>query len=131
MRYLIDTDWIIDGIAGIPAVLNTLSRLSSDGVAVSIVTVGEVYEGAFVHSDSDDQLRAYRRFLSGFPVLHLTDSAMELFGRLRAQLRRQGNLIPDFDLLIATTAIENDLTLVTGNTHHFARILGLALYQRQ
>jgi predicted nucleic acid-binding protein len=42
-------------------------------------------------------------------------------------LRRQGNLIPDFDLLIAATALRHDLTLVTRDTAHFERIEGLQL----
>jgi predicted nucleic acid-binding protein len=38
-------------------------------------------------------------------------------------------LIPDVDLLIAATALEEDLTLVTRNTRHFERIPDLKLYQ--
>jgi predicted nucleic acid-binding protein len=54
---------------------------------------------------------------------------MERFGRIRGQLRRDGNLVGDMDLLIASTAIAHDLTLVTRNRRHFERIPGLELYQ--
>ena len=43
-------------------------------------------------------------------------------------LRRQGQLIPDLDLLIAATALAHDLTLVTRNRHHFERIPDLRLH---
>jgi|WetSurMetagenome_2_1015567.scaffolds.fasta_scaffold206553_2 tRNA(fMet)-specific endonuclease VapC len=43
------------------------------------------------------------------------------------QLRKQGNLLEDFDILLAATARMHDLTLVTGNRDHFGRIEGLAL----
>ncbi len=54
---------------------------------------------------------------------------MELFGRHRSVLRRQGNMIPDMDLLIAATALNYDLTLMTRNIRHFARIPDLRLYR--
>lgn len=54
---------------------------------------------------------------------------MELFARTRAGLRRQGMLIPDLDLLIAATALSFDLTLLTRNTRHFARIPHLRIHQ--
>ena len=56
------------------------------------------------------------------------EAVMLRFARMRSELRRQGNLIPDFDLLIAATALEHDLILMTRNTRHFARIAGLRLY---
>jgi predicted nucleic acid-binding protein len=54
---------------------------------------------------------------------------MQHFGRLRALLRQQGNLIPDFDLLIAATVLEQDSMLVTRNRRHFERIPGIQLAQ--
>ncbi len=70
-----------------------------------------------------------RVFLSGFTVLALNDAIMQVFGQNRHALRRQGKLIPDLDLLIAATALHYDLTLMTCNLRHFARIPGLGLYR--
>ena len=47
MSYLLDTDWAIDALAGKRNAAATLSELFADGVAMSWVTVGEIYEGAF------------------------------------------------------------------------------------
>jgi predicted nucleic acid-binding protein len=47
MSILVDTDWIIDGLIGRPDALLTLSKLGPLGLAVSAVTVGEVFEGAY------------------------------------------------------------------------------------
>lgn len=73
MSYLVDSDWIIDGLVGVPAALDILERLSADGLAVSIVTFGEVFEGAYHLPDPAASLADFRRFLSGFPVLPLNE----------------------------------------------------------
>ena len=66
MTYLIDTDWLIDGIIGIPSALSTLASLRHDGVAVSIISFGELYEGVWLGPDPDANLQTIRRFLDGF-----------------------------------------------------------------
>ena len=129
MRYLVDTDWIIDALADVPSAVEPLDRLSADGLAVSIISFGELFEGAYGFPNPEVHLAAFRRFLSGFTLLDLTDPIMEVFARTRADLRRQGNLIPDLDLLIAAAALHHDLTLMTRNLRHFARIANLRLYQ--
>jgi predicted nucleic acid-binding protein len=47
---------------------------------------------------------------------------------IRAYLRRQGQLIEDFDILIAATALHHDLTLLTFNVRHFQRVPDLQIY---
>lgn len=127
MRYLVDSDWIIDATIGRARALETLDRLSADGLGVSIVSVAEIYEGAFSVEDPAPSLRALRNFLDDFAVLPVTDHAAEQFARLRSELRAQGRLIPDLDLMIAATALSTDLVLVTRNVRHFARVPGLRL----
>ncbi len=54
---------------------------------------------------------------------------MERFAQNRYLLQRQGNVIPDLDLLVAATALHHGLTLLTRNLRHFSRVPGLRLYQ--
>ena len=122
MWYLVDSDWLIDATGGKPAAADFLAQLSVGGLAVSIIAVAEIYEGAFGVFHSDAMLAAYRDFLSGYAILPLTDAIVVRFAQLRAALRGQGRLIPDMDLLIAATALEEDLTFVTRNVRHFERI---------
>jgi predicted nucleic acid-binding protein len=126
--HLVDTDWLIDAIVGVPAALAVLGRLSGDGLAVSIVSLGELFEGVHLSPDPAGHLASLKGFLTGYAVLDLTEPIMERFGALRAGLRRQGLLIPDLDLLIAATALEHGLTLLTRNVRHFGRLPGLTLY---
>ena len=130
MKYLVDADWLIDAMVGRAIAQETLARLSDEGVAVSIIAVAEIYEGAFASTDPQGTLEGMREFLGDFAILPITDPMVERFARVRASLRQRGQLIPDMDLLIASTAIVADLTLVTRNLRHFTRIPGLHLYTR-
>lgn len=129
MSYLVDSDWLIDAIAGVRSAWDPLEHHASSGLSASIITLGELFEGAYSLPDPGIHIENLRRFLSGFNVLGLTEPIMQLFAQNRYRLRRRGNLIPDLDLLIAATALHHDLTLMTRNVRHFARIPGLKLYQ--
>lgn len=51
----------------------------------------------------------------------------EMFGKIKATLEKDGNIIDDADLFIAACAMSNDAVLVTNNEKHFKRIKGLKL----
>jgi predicted nucleic acid-binding protein len=131
MRYLVDSDWLVDALVGIPAAVQMLDRLLDQGneVNVSIISVGDFYEGTYDAPDPQEHLRHFRVFLSRIPVVPLSDPIMEVFARTRSDLRRQGQLIPDFDIAIAATALHHDLVLITRNLRHFGRISDLRLHQ--
>ncbi len=129
MRYVIDSDWVIDGTAGVASALSVIGRFRSEGIAISTAAVAEVYEGAFVLDDPAAGLAQLRDFMAGFVTLDVTEPVAEIFARIRADLRRQGNLIPDMDLLIAATVIAFDLQLLTRNLRHFSRVPDLRLHQ--
>lgn len=128
MRYLSDTDYLIDASGGMSSAMLTLGRLADAGIAVSIISLGEMFEGAYSVSEPARVIAEYRMFLATYAVIPLSDPIMVVFGGLRVRLRRSGLLIPDFDLLIASTAIHHGLTLITRNRRHFARLPELTLY---
>ena len=62
-----------------------------------------------------------------FVSLPFDDRAAEDYGRVRAHLAALGTPIGPNDLMIASIALANQLTLVTHNTLEFNRVPGLAL----
>jgi hypothetical protein len=44
MRHLADTDWLSGTLIGLPVAVATLEELSAAGIAISIISVGELYE---------------------------------------------------------------------------------------
>jgi predicted nucleic acid-binding protein len=128
MSYLVDTDWVVEYLKGRDPAATTLTELRHDGLAISLITFGEVYEGIYFGRDPEHHEEIFLRFLRRAQVLPLNRTILRHFARIRGQLRSQGQLIGDLDLLIAATAIHHDLTLVTHNQRHFRRIPNLKLF---
>lgn len=127
MKYLIDTDWLIDHLNGVRKVKGKLDELAIDGLAISIVTLAEVHEGIFYSRDTKSSEEALEAFIPGIYVLDINEGICKIFGKERGRLRKQGQIIGDFDLLIASTCIYYDLTLLSNNINHFERINSLRI----
>jgi tRNA(fMet)-specific endonuclease VapC len=127
MRYLVDSDKVAAYLKGRTDTTSLLNSLIPDGLAISLVTYGEIYEGIYRGTNSRAHERSFQAFLRLVIVLPLNRRIMKRFAQLRGDLRSRGELLPDMDLLIAATALTHDLTLVTGNSKHFQRVPGLAI----
>ncbi|MGI8554302.1 MAG: type II toxin-antitoxin system VapC family toxin [Dehalococcoidia bacterium] len=128
MPYILDADWIIQAFAGRAQAASTWDRLAAVQIFVSWVTVAEVYEGAFNSSNPQARLNMFRDFLRPYQVLSLNEPIVKRFAELRAFLRRRGQMISEFDVMLAATALHYDLTVLTFNVRHLQRIPDLRLY---
>jgi predicted nucleic acid-binding protein len=131
MTYLLDTDWLVDYLDGVAAAQSLVTALLSDGIAVSIITYMEIYEGIERSATPREDERAFRALLSGVDVIPFNRTVARQAARLRAQLRpRYPSRVRrrTLDLLIAATAIVYDLTLVSRNRDDYRVIPGLKLY---
>ena len=125
LRYLLDTDWAISYLNQHPGTVQHLDTLRPEGIAISIVSLAELYEGPTNSYDPEQSERALTDFLGPFPVINLDIAICKTFGTERARLRAMGTLIPDMDLLIGATALRHNLTLLSNNRRHFGRLPGL------
>jgi tRNA(fMet)-specific endonuclease VapC len=125
MRYLVDTDWVIDHLHGRAQVVRRLEELAPDGIGLSILSLAELYEGVYFSTTPQDNENALQDFLGGVDVLTLDDDICRIFAQERGRLRAAGMLIGDFDLLIGATALHYGLTLLTNNRRHFERLTDL------
>ncbi len=128
MTYLIDTDWSADYLKGKPDAVSLLRSLRPQGLAISQINYAEIYEGIYYGKDRATNEAAFRQFLRVVTVLPLNRAILQRFGVIRGDLRSHGQLFGDFDLLIGTTALHHNLTVVTRNVKHYNRIHGILLY---
>jgi predicted nucleic acid-binding protein len=89
---------------------------------ISPITLIEVLRGI------EDRKRSKIRLLleESFPLLNLDSNVIETYCVIYRGLKRDSALLPDADLLIAATAIANDLMLET-NDNHFHRLKQMGL----
>ena len=125
MAFLFDTDAISELLRPHPhsRYVEWLQSIPREDQFTSAVTIGELYKGAYRSQARDLHLsNIERRVLPVVTVLPYDVATANVYGQLRAQLERIGQILADADLQIAATAIYHDLELVTGNLRHFNRI---------
>ncbi len=127
ISYLIDTDWAIHHLNEHAAVVERLQSLQPEGLGLSVAALAELYEGVYYSRDPEESELKLNDFLDSVSIVGLDEETARIFGRERGKLRRTGQIIGDMDLLIATTALQYGLTLLTNNRRHFERIEGLRI----
>lgn len=127
VRYLVDTDWVIHYLKGRRSVVERLRVLREQGLAISVINLGELYEGVYGATEPEKREQGLKDFLQGVTILGLDEETCRIFGKERQRLRRAGNLPGDMDLFIGATALRHNLTVLTNNRSHFERIEGLRI----
>jgi predicted nucleic acid-binding protein len=92
-------------------------------LAISVVSLAELYEGIHYSRDPARGREVLARFLEGVTVLSLDEGICDRFGLERGRLRQQRLAVGDFDLLIAATCLRHGLKLArtTGATSRWSR----------
>lgn len=126
MKYMLDTNICIYAIKHKPetVIKNFLSR-DPEEICVSAVTYAELMHGVENCMAIEKNRIALSLFLSPITVLDFDASAAEEYGKIRAELERQGRSLGPMDMLIAGHAKSEGLVLVTNNTKEFCRVEGL------
>ena len=128
IRYLLDTNICIY-IAKYkpPAVRARFEQLSSDAIAMSVITLGELRHGAEKSQMRDKSLATLEQLERLIQVAPLTDEVGHHYGHIRSRLERAGTPIGNNDLWIAAHARAQAWVLVTHNEREFCRVDGLAV----
>lgn len=98
-------------------------HLEGKTLAISFMTVGELFEGAFRSGWGHDKLARLRETLRSYLVIPFSPRVCETWGSIRAQ--RSSQPISVDDAWIAATALAHDCALVTHNAEDFQDIPGL------
>jgi tRNA(fMet)-specific endonuclease VapC len=125
-EFMLDTDTVscaLRGHGGVPA--RVLEHRPSQ-LCISAITLAELRFGA----DAKGSRKLHRlidTFVRSVSVLPFDPPAADRFGPVASALSRRGEPIGTFDTLIAAHALSCGLTLVTNNTKHYQRVVGLKL----
>lgn len=127
MKYLLDTNICVYALKRREAVIDRLQALSPDDIAISVITLAELWFGAQKSVRPESTRRSVDAFLRPFEVVPFDRGAAEAYAGLRLALERAGRPIGERDLQIASTAVARRLSVVTHNISEFGRVAGLAV----
>jgi tRNA(fMet)-specific endonuclease VapC len=121
MAYLVDTDVLIDVSRGNEAAIDFLDQLD-DFWLVSIITALELVVGA----RNKKEVSEIDQLVASYSAIPLTaEIGNSSYSLLRQFAKSHGLRV--FDSLIAATALEDNLMLVSRNKKHFEMIDALKL----
>ena len=94
-------------------------------LAISFMTVGELYEGAYRRGWSERKFGILKEQIKKYLVIPCSPNMCEIWGRLRTERKKQPIAVDDG--WIAATAITYECPLVTHNPKDFFDITGLQI----
>jgi len=125
-QYLIDTDICINFLKGKFRIKDKVKEVGIENCYISEITIAELTFGAYKSTNFEKHILEVKKMEILFEIIPIYGS-INKYGEERVKLQKAGNLIPDFDLLIGTTAVTNNLIMVTNNEKHLSRISGIAI----
>ena len=116
MKYLLDTDTLIDCILGSGDTRERLNALIARGdeVALCSVTIAELYSGM-----TEKRRAKWESWLLALSCWHIGIGAAMRAGTYRKMASESGQTLSVSDSLLAALAHENDATLLTNNLKHY------------
>ena len=126
MKYLLDTNICIHFFRGKFDLLSKFEEIGIENCAISEITLAELVYVAEKSQNPKKNHKLIEDLIEQVAVLPLY-SAIYTYGKEKARLSAIGQNISDFDLLIGSTAVENELIMVTENLSEFERIKGIKI----
>ena len=126
-RILVDTDVVSYVFRRAPQADFFRPYLSNRTLAVSFMTVSELYFGAYNANWGDRRIALLENHLKNYVVVPYDYLGCQRCARLRADRQRAGHRIGLADAWIAACALIHDCALATNNGKDFQNIEGLEL----
>lgn len=126
MKYLLDTNICVHLMNRTrPDLTRRVLSHHPDDIGVSVITASELSYGVQKSRRRAEAAAALARLLTGVRVLSFEQSAVEAYGRIRAELESRGLPIGPLDTLIAAHAQALRVVVVTNNMREFSRVRDL------
>src|SRR4029077_11174768 len=126
MAIVLDADVIIRGERGTLDLAAWISQHENEGFEVAAITVAELWHGVerATGEHRAKRERYIREILEELPMIPYTETTALEHARIWASLESSGQMIGDYDLIVAATALERGSAVATFNKRHFQRVPG-------
>ena len=118
---MLDTNICIYFIKGQYSLDKKILEIGEENCFISEITVAELKYGIENSKTIETMRKIVEAFIPKFPIIPIYNS-LDIYAKEKAKLRKQGLLVDDFDILIGSTAVANNMIMVTNNVVHLSRI---------
>ncbi len=125
-KYLLDTDICVYYLRGKFNMRDKVKQIGKSNCYISEITIAELTYGAVKSLNFQKHKADIVTIEHLFSIVPIYQSFAK-YAEERVRLQKSGLLIPNFDLLIGTTAVVNNMTMVTNNEKHLSRINGIKI----
>jgi len=123
VKYMLDTNAVSLLIKGNQSLMNKVDGVDMSQLFISSVTLGEINFG--LAKKGNLRLQAIvQRFIRHVDVLPWDEDVADFYGKLKAELLRQGKVLSPLDMMIAAHAFAVNATLIT-NDKAFSQVSSL------
>ena len=128
MNYTLDTNIMSYLLKGNKDLLSKLKKKIEEEhtFIMNLITYYEVCRGLLAINNID-KLEKFKEICNLFETGEITINTVYRAAIIYSELKREGKLIDDADIFIASICMEDNLILVTNNEKHFQRIKGLKI----
>ena len=95
-------------------------------LTINIISYYEILRG-LKDLGNEEKLKWFECFIQENELVSIKKDTVEKAAEIYVYLKKEGNLIEDADILMASTAVVEDLVLITNNIKHFKRVKGLRI----
>lgn len=128
IKYMLDTNICIYIIKQKPQnVIERFRETKVSEIGVSSITLSELEYGVMKSTNREQNKLALTQFIAPIEIMSYDDAAAQHYGKIRADLERQGTPIGSLDMLIAANALSLNSVLITNNESEFKRVLNLKI----
>lgn len=126
MKYLLDTNVVVDLIRNNDSVIKHLVKCGAENCCISDYSLYELFYGVYKSGHAEREFQVVSKIVNCFDVVPFSDYVLEA-SRQKDFLEKKGQKIEDADVLIGSASVAKNCVLVTNNIKHMSRLDGVTI----
>lgn len=127
MKICLDTNIVIDILRGNQETKEKINEFHLETFYTSQIVISELYKGAYGTNNKEKAITEVEDIIQGLELLPFNQEVSKVYGKIYQDLKKQGKLTNEFDLLIGCISLTNNAILITKNPKDFRNIKGLKI----
>ena len=129
-KYLLDTDICVYYLRGEYKLNQKIKDAGIENCYISEITIAELQFGVECSDEkykveNQKNLEELKDVIQ--PRIVTINSCFNVYAREKAKLKKEGQMLGEFDMLIGCSSVANNMIMVTRNVNHFKRIEGIQI----